>query len=161
MSKLTNALQTRLPSVILSTMCNVTSLKLQFKARLLQELHADCVELCKRKKPSILRKNKYPDMVDFSWDALFEELQGRCPLLLDIMSTVVNSKKCDVIPPLGLCYAILMQQRNHELSVIQRINTILFSEGNAKKQVSFKIVLLSITLMAHSQDALTADYLQN
>lgn len=75
-------------------------------------------------------------MVDFSWDALFEELQSRCPILLDSMSTVVNSKKkCDVIPPIGLCYGILMQQRNHELSLIQRINTILFSEGNAKKWV--------------------------
>ena len=100
-------------------------------------------------------------MVDFSWDALFEELQSRCPILLDIMSTVVNSKKCDVIPPLGLCYAILMQQRNHELSIIHRIDTILFSEGNAKKQVCFKIVLLLITFMAHDQDALTADYVEN
>lgn len=87
----------------------------------------------KEKKPSILRKNKYPDMVDFSWDALFEELQSRCPILLDVMSTVVKSKKCDVIPPLGLCYAILMQQRNHELSVIQRINTILFFRGECKE----------------------------
>lgn len=135
-NKLTNALQTKLPSIIVSTMYNVASLKLQFKARLLQELDADCIELCKRKKPSVLRKNKYPDMVDFSWDALFEELQSRCPILLDSMSTVVNSKKkCDVIPPIGLCYGILMQQRNHELSLIQRINTILFSEGNAKKWV--------------------------
>lgn len=159
MNKLANALQTRLPSIIVSTIYNVTSLKLQFKARLLQELHADCVELCKRKKPSILRKNKYPDMVDFSWDALFEELQSRCPILLDVMSTVVKSKKCDVIPPLGLCYAILMQQRNHELSVIQRINTILFSEGNAKKQVCFTIVLLPITFMACDQNAFMANYL--
>ena len=161
MTKLTNAPQTRLPSVIVSTMYNVPSLKLQFKTRLLQELQADCVELCKRKKPCILSKNKHPDMVDFSWDALFEELQSWCPILLDIMSTVVNFKKCHVIPPLGLCYAILMQQRNHELNVIQRINTIFFSEGNAKEQVSFKIVLLPITLMAHGQDALTAEYLQN
>ena len=144
MNKLTNALQTRLPSIIVSTIYNVTSLKLQFKARLLQELHADCVELCKRKKPSILRKNKYPDMVDFSWDVLFKELQSRCPIFLDVMSTVVKSKKCDV----GLCYAILMQQRNHELSVIQRIKTTLFSEGNAKKQVCFTIVFFTITHIA-------------
>ena len=128
----------------MSTLYNVTSLKLQFKARLLQELHANCVELCKRKKPSMLRKNKYPDMVEFSWDEIFEELQSRCPILLDVLSTVVNSKKCDVIPPLGLCYAILMQQRNHELSVIQRIITILLSEGNAKKQVCNCVIAFNL-----------------
>jgi len=85
MKKLTIALQTRLPSIIVSTMYNVKSLKLQFKARLLQELNADCVELCQRRTPSMLRKNQYPDMVDFNWDALFEELQSRCPILLDVL----------------------------------------------------------------------------
>ena len=100
MSKLTNALQTRLPSVIVSTMYNVTSLKLQFKARLLQELHA---EQCKRKKPSILRKNKYPDMVDFSWDALLpiiliKSVFRSVIVLLDVIVNQVESqyKLCNV-----------------------------------------------------------------
>jgi len=42
-----------------------------------------------------------------------------------------------MIPPLCLCYAVMMQQRNHELSLVQRINTILMSEGKATKKVWF------------------------
>ena len=144
--KLANALETRMPSVIVATMYNMPSLKLQFKARLLQDLDECCTELCKRKNPSVLRKNQYPNMVDFNWDALFEELRSRCPILLDVLATVASSKKKhDVIPPLGLCYGILLQQRNHELSLIQRINTILLSEGNAKKQVCPMVKLLYTT----------------
>lgn len=121
-------------------MYNVSSLKTQFKAQLLKELDDHCTELCKRKTPSMLRKNQYPDMVSFDWDKLLREIQSRCPLLLDVMSTIVGSKsKPNVIPPLGLCYSILMQKRNHDLSLIQRINTVLLSEGNAKKQVGKKL----------------------
>ncbi|XP_028418476.1 uncharacterized protein LOC114543852, partial [Dendronephthya gigantea] len=34
-----------------------------------------------------------------------------------------------------MAYAILMIQRNHELSLVQRINTLIMAEGNAKKQL--------------------------
>ena len=42
----------------------------------------------------------------------------------------------DVGPRIGMCYAILMQTRNHELSLVQRINTVLMTNGGAKKQVT-------------------------
>ena len=43
-------------------------------------------------------------------------------------------EECDeVMPRLGLCYAILMQTRNRELSLVQRLNTVLLTNGNAKK----------------------------
>lgn len=137
MLKLINAVNTRIPSVVVSIMYKVPSLKMLFQAKMLQELDEHCTELCKKKNPSVLRKNQYPDMVTFDWKAVLLEISKRCPLLLDVMATIVGSStKPNVIPVVGLCYSILMQKRNHDLSLIQRINTILLSEGGAKKQVS-------------------------
>ena len=83
------------------------------------------------------------DMVKFQWSSLFQEMSGRCPFLRDVLVTVAkcSNKSRDPEPSICLCYSILLQQRNHELSLVQRINTVLKSEGNAKKMVS----LLSLT----------------
>ena len=106
-------------------MCSVPSLKTIFKANILQELNEKCTELCKKNTPSVLRKNQYPDMAGFDWNSILNEISQRCPLLLDVMTTTIGSKlKPNTIPSICLCYGILMQKRNHDLSLIQRINTI-------------------------------------
>ena len=134
--KLTNAVRTGVPSVVVDVMYSVPSLKTIFKANILQELNEKCTELCKKNTPSVLRKNQYPDMAGFDWNSILNEISQRCPLLLDVMTTTIGSKlKPNTIPSICLCYGILMQKQNHDLSLIQRINTILLAEGNAKKQV--------------------------
>ena len=75
-------------------------------------------------------------MTGFEWQKLFSEMSKR--FLLGVLLTVMNTAKeeCDkVMPRLGLCYAILMQTRNRELSLVQRLNTVLLTNGNAKKEV--------------------------
>ena len=42
----------------------------------------------------------------------------------------------EIAPKFGLCYATMMQTRNHELSLLQRFSMILLIEGNAKKKVT-------------------------
>jgi len=77
-------------------------------------------------------------MAEFDWSKVICEMASRCPLVLDIFLTVVqNNRNLSVgfVPPMALCYGILMNKRNHELSLIQRINTILLTEGKAKTQV--------------------------
>ena len=76
-------------------------------------------------------------MIEFEWDLLLREMSDRCPFLRDVLVTVAKcaNKSRNHIPPICLCYAILLQQRNRDLNLVQRINTILLSEGNAKKQV--------------------------
>ena len=63
-------------------------------------------------------------------------MSNRCPILYDVMKAVSKDSK-SAVPRLCLCYGILLQERNHELSLIQRVNTVLLSEGNASKQVIY------------------------
>ena len=118
-------------------MLNISSLKNQVIYILLQGLDKACTKLCVKKGGSILRNKTYPGMIEFEWDLLLREMSDRCPFLRDVLVTVAKcaNKSRNHIPPICLCYAILLQQRNRDLNLVQRINTILLSEGNAKKQV--------------------------
>ena len=90
-----------------------------------------------KKTGSILRENSYPNMSKFEWDALFREMTDRCQFLRDVLVTAAKcaNKHRNHVPPICLFYAILLQQRNRNLSLVQRINTVLLAEGNAKKRV--------------------------
>jgi hypothetical protein len=115
----------------------IPSVKKHIKYKILQEIDEDCTKLCSKKNGSILQKNDYSDMVKFEWSSLFQEMSVRCSFLRDVLVTVAkcSNKSRNPEPPICLCYSILLQQRNHELSLVQRINTVLLSEGNAKKMV--------------------------
>jgi hypothetical protein len=81
----------------------------------------------------------FSNMNSFSWDELVTELSDRCPVLFNALLVAMGRSKeevKDVGPRIGMCYAILMQTRNHELSLVQRINILLMTNGGAKKQVT-------------------------
>ena len=105
---------------------------------LLAKIEQECSELCRRGQPSELRKNDFIAMSTFDWQKITAEMAGRSPTLLDVLLAAMGSSKEDlknISPRIGTCYAILMQSRNHEMSLVQRINTTLMTNGNAKKQV--------------------------
>ena len=85
-------------------------------------------------------------MINFSWDKLISEMSDRCPVLLDALLAATGYSKDEInniSPRIGLCYAILLQTRNHELSLLQRLNTVLMTHGNAKKQVLGNTIIVT------------------
>ena len=65
-------------------------------------------------------------------------MSDHCPVLLDALLAATGYSKDEVnhiSPRIGLCYGILLQTRNHKLSLLQRLNIVLLTNGNAKKQV--------------------------
>ncbi len=137
-ANLHEAISTGKLSTIATAMASVDSLRHNFKENVLHELEQDCKNICLKGEPSELRKNKFGDMAEFEWQKLSSEMSNRCPFLLDVLLRVMDKSKeelSQIIPRLGLCYAILMQTRNRELSLVQRLNTVLFTHGNAKKEV--------------------------
>ena len=132
-------------AVITADSSNVTSaiacidvLMHSLKENVLFELDKECTNISSRGEPSELRNNEFRAMTEFDWTKLASEMSTRCPFLLDVLLTVMDKSKDeinDITPRLGLCYAILMHTRNRELSLVQRLNTVLFTNGNAKKEV--------------------------
>ena len=132
------ALNVGYPTYIGQCITSIKELKQTCEEILLKELDEHCKDICARKNPSVLRKNGFEEMVNFDWLNILDEIEKRCPFLLKVFNTITTKKKtqAELGPCICTAYATLMMQRNHELSLVQRINTLLMTEGNAKKQVT-------------------------
>jgi hypothetical protein len=134
--------------VIASTVAGINGIRQHFIDKLLNEIKQQCKKLRARSSPSVLRKTGFSGMTEFDWQKLISEMSTKCPLLLDVILAAMNhaptEATIDIAPRIGMCYAIMMQARNHELSLVQRMNTILLVEGNARKKVIILIIFLFI-----------------
>ena len=78
---------------------------------------------------SILSKNEFLNLLEFSWTDILEELAVKQTMLGRILfgvcvpdSQVICVKKFrESIPCIGMCYSMLMQGRIHYLSKVQRV----------------------------------------
>lgn len=135
---------------ILTDAIGASSLRDPIKGKFLWDVAIQCENLGKTEKggkPSILKDKSYEALKTFSWCKILEEGQKRCPDVIDFISTIcapahreaVNkAKKGDGrIPAIGLAYALMMHQTNQQLSLVQRMNSLILCHAHAAKMVSF------------------------
>ena len=91
-------------------------------------------------------------MSTLNFAEIINEVQTACPTVYTFLSRVmqldVNTDK--KLAPMTLIYAIIMFTRCKELSRVQRVNTMLLTEGDASQEVHclvLKIMCLIILLM--------------
>ena len=104
--------------------------------------------LCNRRTMWRLRTNDFDGLKNSNWNELIEEMDQKCPEVLDVMITICLPKNkvftqdfLDKISrKITLCYGILMQSRCKELSLIKRMLTVILTEGAASKQVIHRLV---------------------
>ena len=94
--------------------------------------------MCRRSKNSVLRKREYEGLSDLSWKEIYVEIESKCPATIQFLITLVNGMDVDEkkMPPVCLMYSIPLFLRVPELSRLQRLNTILLSDGGTSKIVS-------------------------
>ena len=107
-----------------------------------------CENLGKTKrgeKPSVLKDKTCNALKTFSWFKILEEGQEKCPDILDFIVAICapshreqlnKSKKGETrVPAIGLAYALMVHQANQQLSLVQRMNTLILCHGHADKMV--------------------------
>ena len=87
---------------------------------------------------SVLRRKDFDAMSSFSLENILKELRTMCPVTFTSLSQMLdldcgNEKK---VAPLCLIYRVLMFRRCHELSLIQRLITILLADSDANTEVN-------------------------
>lgn len=94
--------------------------------------------VARRSTTSLLMQKNYTGLCSLNLDDLVQEMRHLCPTVYDILSTMLDmdNNKEKKIPTLCLVYGLIMFRRFHELSLFQRINTLLLIEGNANQQVN-------------------------
>ena len=117
--------------------------------KLLSKIDFELREIARRETKSVLRERAYTGLSSFTFEEILSEMQSLCPTVLKVLSLMVqlDLDREKNTPPLALIYGIVMFKRFHELSRLQRLNTVLLSDGNASKEISLllKWVIISVT----------------
>lgn len=107
--------------------------------QILDKMNTELKTVGRRDEPSVLRKRNFEGLSEDGWMLEVQnEIELRCPTMYKVLTTLLelshnHERK---LPTLCLIYGLIMFKRNHELSRIQRINTVLLAEGQASKKVS-------------------------
>ena len=99
----------------------------------------ELIEIARRSDASVLRQRLYDGLSSEDWMSdISKEMATRCPVVNEIISSLLE---CNIYPDrkkpaVCLIYGIMMFLRCHELSRIQRINSVLLIQGQASANVS-------------------------
>ena len=117
------------------------------KRDIVKSISDACSVLCCRSGGSVLYDKHFKDMSEFNFAKIWTEIIQSVPFVVDILNAI-SGLKCD-IDDTPLCMqvkysfvnSILMNNRWRELSLLQRINTVLMIRGGGNKQVIFSVVV--------------------
>ena len=108
-------------------------------SHVLSVANKELVEVARRSDPSVLRQREYAGLSSESWMSdILKEMESRCPMLNKILCSLLESNIYPNKKKPGICliYGIIMFLRCHELSRVQRINSMLLAQGHASVNVS-------------------------
>ena len=125
----------------------------------LAEANKELIHVARRSQPSVLRQRGFVGMSSDTWmSEVLEELSTRCPTVNNILCALLESTVWpEKNPAICLVYGIINFLQCHELSRIQRINSVMLTEGHASLDVSciltfiFYSPLLCTQLCYHTQ----------
>ena len=106
---------------------------------MIDKANKELIEVARRTEPSVLRERSYEGMAADNWMSdVRNELSTRCPVVNNILSVLLDTGYKSEKKEAALCliYGIIMYLRCHELSRIQRINSILLTHVQAPVNVS-------------------------
>ena len=94
----------------------------------------------RRETDSILKKRDFHGLSTWNFASVVEEMRRLCPTVYQILSTMleleIDPEKRT--PTLALIYGLIMFRRFHELSMFQRVNTLVLIDGKANQEVMSK-----------------------
>jgi len=117
----------------------------EIKKAIVNDINSSCQSLCKRTNGTYLYGSRsiYTNMSEFQFQKIWDEVKTTNPFLIDVLNAVSGGKcspdetKSDLQIKYSFIYSILMSVRWHELTLVQRVNTVLMIEGGCTKQVQY------------------------
>ena len=95
------------------------------------------MEVARRETQSVLRERGYAGMSTFSFEKICGEMRTLCPMVFSVLSQMIQlgdrqeKKKAALV----LMYGIIRFTRCKDMSLVQRVNTVLLMEGQASQEV--------------------------
>ena len=98
--------------------------------------------MARRVTKSVLGERGFTGMSTLNFEEVVKKVRSQCPTVYKILSQMVqlcidpDKKKA----PLALIYGMIMFKRCKELSLVQRVNTVLLNDGGASQEVCFVLL---------------------
>ncbi|WAR23372.1 hypothetical protein MAR_037041 [Mya arenaria] len=116
----------------------------------------------------VLHGTSYEELSSFSWDDVMEELLTKQPLLAEVLLAVTlptskighSSATNSLVPVIGAIYGMLMKQRFHELSLVQKVVTITLANEQTHQKVNSCFALSTIEIVISDIVTIVYDRLQ-
>ncbi|KAJ7381464.1 hypothetical protein OS493_001602 [Desmophyllum pertusum] len=106
--------------------------------RLLCKIDKELIEVARRDAKSVLRDRGYDGISTYSFDKILNEMKTLCLTVFSILSQMIqfdNSQEKKKAAAMSLIYGIIMFLRCKEMSLVQRVNTVLLTEGDASTEL--------------------------
>ena len=164
-TKLEKAIGTSLPTAVADMITKeCPSIDMVMKRNILNKSKACSDTVCKRLRGSSVLYNhnqkQFETMKGFCINKVWQEVKSTQPFFIDFMNAItgnqvdIDETKDEAKVKYCFIYSILMQMRWHELSLFQRINTILLIEGGCGKQLQHRLNKLGVCLSHGRRDTL-------
>ena len=144
-AKLERATRTKTPSAVAHIITKeCPSVEMAIKRNILNGSNTSCEKVCRRLTGSSVlysSDEQFEAMDDFNINKVWLEMKITQPFLIDLMNATtgnpvdIDNTTEEVKVKYCFLYSILMNMRWHELSLFQRINTVLLIEGGCGKQL--------------------------
>lgn len=136
-----------------------TALRNLLLGKVVHLVNDECATICRKnsgsEQVSLFRKMPFSALQEFKWAACVTELEDKCPFLYRLFTTIVshsdhrNTNKCgsNHIPGVCMCIAVLLKERNREMSGIQTYISLALFNRVPKKVCYTKRALTKLILI--------------
>ena len=86
---------------------------------------------------SILQSQEPENLIKFKWNMLHDELSANAPQLKSLLfsATKTTRSRSNIHAVVGMCVAILLNNHNPKMNLIQKMNSLILYTGHSSKQV--------------------------
>ena len=127
---------------------NNDSIREAIVKQVLQRVNAECISLCRKTNMSQFRTIHSEKFVDFKWYNMVADLKKNAPLLFTLLDSITsrndhrNTVKVGRVHYPGICSAaaILLKERNREMTGLQSLVSLILYSCHAEKQVNYIVV---------------------
>ena len=134
-----------------------TALRNLLLGKVVHLVSEECAALCRKssgsEQVSLFRKMPLSALQEFKWAACVKELEDKCLFLYRLFTTIVghndhcNMAKCgsNHVPGVCMCIAVLLKERNREMTGIQTyVSLALFNRVQKKVCCTYTMYIVIV-----------------
>lgn len=143
------------PKSIAAAVMSETDIKDALYDIVCADLTMEISGLCTKSNPSILRKTTKEDLIEFSWNNLYQEFSSRTPRYLQMFTACVHNPSQSrnvhktsesLIPSMCDAGAQLFSVFNKDMSATRRIKSVILRKAGLKKVAVKRLSALHICM---------------